>query len=99
MAIKRPLVRLASCVPFCVVVGLCQQAGAQQDQPAQAIEPANYYCDDGSARIEQRRPGVPVDVYQLPPCSEADSQRIRPWTDPVELGPPVPDRWRIVNHI
>jgi len=42
---------------------------------------------------------VPVDVYQLPPCSEADSQRIRPWTDPVELGPPVPDRWRIVNQV
>jgi hypothetical protein len=48
-----------------------------------------------------RRPGKPVDLYEVPVCDEtnADSDAIIPWVDPFDLGPPVPDRWRIVEEI
>ncbi len=63
--------------------------------------PATSYCDDGSIDPAQqrRRPGVPIDEYELPPCEEADESRITAWVDPFDLGPTVPDRWRIVNAI
>ncbi|MFT4631891.1 MAG: hypothetical protein ACI8PP_002646 [Candidatus Pseudothioglobus sp.] len=48
-----------------------------------------------------RRPGRPVDHYEMPVCDEtdADSDAIVAWVDPLDLGPSVPDRWRIVEEI
>ena len=66
---------------------------------AEAVPPATSYCDDGSQPVARRRPGVPVDVYKLPPCEAGDENRIAPWIDPLDLGPPVPDRWRIMNQV
>ncbi|MEX2326826.1 MAG: hypothetical protein WD558_03780, partial [Pseudomonadales bacterium] len=68
-----------------------------------AVEPAARLCDDG-VTVPRRRPGTPADYYQLRPCGVGDEPkagqiRIQRWTDPIELGPPVPDRWRIVEEI
>jgi len=68
--------------------------------PSEVILPASAYCDDGTQAPQRRRPGVPVDEYTLPPCNEETEQNgVIPWVDPVEFGPPVPDRWRIVEAI
>ena len=45
----------------------------------------------------RRRPGQgssPVLEYELPPC---DGSRVPAWSSPLDLGPPVPDRWRIMD--
>jgi len=65
------------------------------------IIPASGYCvEDAGNNIQRRRPGVPVDEYELPLCEDTPNEaRISSWVDPIDLGPPVPDRWRIVNNI
>jgi hypothetical protein len=67
----------------------------------EGIVPASGYCVENAENNNQRRrPGVPVDEYQLPLCEDtSDEGRIRSWVDPIDLGPPVPDRWRIVNNV
>jgi len=66
----------------------------------EVILPASAYCDDGTQVPQRRRPGVSVDEYKLPPCNDETKQNgVVPWVDPVEFGPPIPDRWRIVEAI
>lgn len=63
------------------------------------MPPAAELCATPEALATQRRrPGGtgPVLAYELPPC---DPQRIEPWTKQIELGPAVPDRWRIVQAL
>jgi len=62
-----------------------------------AIVPAYMMCGDGKVNAERRRPGHVVDEYQLQPCEEEN--RLKPWYKQIELGPMVPDRWRIVESI
>jgi len=68
---------------------------------AQGIVPASGYCvDDPETTHQRRRPGVPIDEYELPACEDVpDEGRVSAWVAPFDLGPPVPDRWRIVNSI
>jgi hypothetical protein len=57
-------------------------------------------CTEKNVQLSRRRPGVPVDEYALPPCDEnSDQVGVSPWVDPVDLGPAVPDRWRIVQQV
>ncbi|MFT5013502.1 MAG: hypothetical protein ACI9HY_000356 [Planctomycetaceae bacterium] len=67
----------------------------------EGIVPASGYCVENAENNNQRRrPGAPVDEYELPLCEDTpDEGRIRAWVDPIDLGPPVPDRWRIVNNV
>ncbi len=68
------------------------------------FEPADTYCDSGQ-QSNRRRPGSDsgsngrVDKYKLPKCETISDLGIEPWFDKVDLGPPVPDRWRIVEAI
>ncbi|MCZ6501936.1 MAG: hypothetical protein O6945_05400 [Gammaproteobacteria bacterium] len=64
----------------------------------EGLQPASRLCADPGERPARRRPGMPVDEYQLPPC-EDEREGVEPWIDPFDLGPPVPDRWRIVETI
>ena len=68
---------------------------------AQGIVPASGYCvEDAETTHQRRRPGVPIDEYELPACEDVpDEGRVSAWVDPFDLGPPVPDRWRIVNAV
>jgi hypothetical protein len=73
---------------------------ADEVATSEAILPAYAYCDDGSQELQRRRPGFAVDQYKLPLCDEeTNKEGIRPWVDPVDFGPAVPDRWRIVETI
>ncbi len=63
------------------------------------MPPASELCEQpGMAEIRRRRPGGSERVlsYELPPC---DPGRISPWTQRIEIGPAVPDRWRIVQAL
>lgn len=73
-------------------------AGVLADE---GIIPASGYCvEDPETTQQRRRPGAPVDEYHLPTCeAEVDDGRIPTWVDPFDLGPQIPDRWRIVNAI
>ena len=67
---------------------------------SELILPGTAYCDDGTQTETRRRPGVKVDEYKLPACSESTTDNnVEPWVDPFDLGPQVPDRWRIVESI
>ena len=81
------LITLAALVPMMLPTTVMAES--------KAILPATSYCDDGSIDPAQqrRRPGVPIDEYELPPCEEADESRITAWVDPFDLGPTVPDRY------
>ena len=86
---RAALLALLACLPATTVLA------------AERILPASGYCvEDPENTPQRRRPGAPVDEYELPPCEEvADEGRISAWVDPFDLGPTVPDRWRIVNSI
>ena len=57
-------------------------------------------CTEKNVQLSRRRPGVPVEEYALPPCDgNSDQVGVSPWVDPVDLGPAVPDRWRIVQQV
>ncbi len=64
----------------------------------EGLQPASRMCADPGERPVRRRPGMPVDEYQLPPC-EDEREGVEPWIDPFDLGPPVPDRWRIIETV
>lgn len=84
--------------PLLAILCLTSFSAVQADE---GIRPASGYCVEDPKNTEQRRrPGYPVDEYQLPECeAEFDDGRIPTWTSPFDLGPMVPDRWRIVNTI
>ncbi len=76
--------------------------GASDVIAKEGLEPASNLCtSDEQPRPPRRRPGVPVDKYQLPLCEEDQEglEGIEPWIDPFDLGPAVPDRWRIVEAV
>ncbi len=72
---------------------------SEEKVAAPRMPPATALCATPEALATQRRrPGGtgPVLAYELPPC---DPHRIEPWTKQIELGPAVPDRWRIVQAL
>ncbi|MDG1203842.1 MAG: hypothetical protein P8N51_00575 [Pseudomonadales bacterium] len=68
------------------------------------VAPADTYCDSGQ-QSNRRRPGRDssqnsrVDKYKLPMCETISDSDVEPWFDRIDLGPPIPDRWRIVESI
>ena len=70
---------------------------------AEVLPEVEIMCVDGELETVpvRRRPGVPVEKYRLPVCSEElkDSKRVAPYEAPINLGPPIPDRWRIVRAV
>ena len=70
---------------------------------AEVLPEVEKMCVDGELETAsvRRRPGVPVEKYRLPVCSEElkDSKRVAPYEAPINLGPPIPDRWRIVRAV
>ena len=70
---------------------------------AEVLPEVEKMCVDGELETVpvRRRPGVPVEKYRLPVCSEElkDSKRVAPYEAPINLGPPIPDRWRIVRAV
>ena len=78
-----------------------QVAAAELQKKTGGVPQVDGLCAHaGSQEVTRRRPGVPVDKYKLPPCPEgSDANRVVPWEAPIELGPPVPDRWRIVRAV
>tara|TARA_R110002072_G_scaffold2252_5_gene18652 strand:- start:5697 stop:7529 length:1833 start_codon:yes stop_codon:yes gene_type:complete len=99
MGFKKHISALTVLAALAPVSVFGQTGGQEGDQ--ERIVPASGYCvEDADNNIQRRRPGVPIDEYELPLCEDTpDEGRISAWVDPFDLGPPVPDRWRIVNSI
>ena len=103
--LRRAVRRLAP-RPLTAAFGLLLTVGAStygepsRYAPIRGIPPASELCappaEQGDGR--RRRPGgeAPELRYELPECEPG---RIVPWTDPMDLGPAIPDRWRIVQAL
>ena len=102
MGYEQPALR-RRLIPLTILLSCCASGPllAESTQSSSGITPATGYCvEAGETTTTRRRPGVPVEEYQLPECEDVEEEgRIRAWTDPVDLGPMVPDRWRIVNAV
>ena len=74
-----------------------------ENNVAEVLPEVEKMCVDEEPQTDsvRRRPGVPVEKYKLPVCSEElkDSKRVAPYEAPISLGPPIPDRWRIVRAV
>ena len=76
---------------------------ASGNNVAEVLPKVEKMCVDEEPKTDsvRRRPGVPVEKYKFPVCSEEskDSKRVAPYEAPISLGPPIPDRWRIVRAV
>lgn len=69
-------------------------------EESEGVPQVDTLCVEPGSETPRRRPGVPVDRYQLPPCDEhSDEKGITPWEAQIDLGPMIPDRWRIVRAV
>lgn len=83
-----------------IVLGALLLSSLQIDAAQEGVPQVNTLCAPAGTEPARRRPGVPVDEYQLPVCEDiVDEGRVTPWEAPIDLGPPVPDRWRIVQAV
>ena len=97
---------MASRMPA-LLLGLLASLTAPAILAVEALPAAASFCLPNVAGAEaetskvRRRPGRPIDRYELPVCDPdtTDNNAMTPWVDPLELGAPVPDRWRIVEAI
>ena len=97
---------MASRMPA-LLLGLLASLTAPAIFAVEALPAAASFCLPNVAGAEaetskvRRRPGRPIDRYELPACDPdtMDNNAMTPWVDPLELGAPVPDRWRIVEAI
>ena len=97
---------MASRMPA-LLLGLLASLTAPAIFAVEALPAAASFCLPNVAGAEaetskvRRRPGRPIDRYELPACDPdtTDNNAMTPWVDPLELGAPVPDRWRIVEAI
>lgn len=97
---------MASRMPA-LLLGLLTSLTAPAIFAVEALPAAASLCLPNVAGAEaetlkvRRRPGRPIDRYELPACDPdtLDNNAMTPWVDPLELGAPVPDRWRIVEAI
>ncbi|MDP4597978.1 MAG: hypothetical protein NWR61_03550 [Pseudomonadales bacterium] len=97
---------MASRMPA-LLLGLLASLTAPAIFAVEALPAAASFCLPNVAGAEaetskvRRRPGRPIDRYELPVCDPdtTDNNAMTPWVDPLELGAPVPDRWRIVEAI
>ena len=82
------------------VAALSPSGYGAQDERESALPLVSNLCAEQSEEPIRRRPGVPVDEYALPSCEDQSNHAgILPWVDPLDLGPAVPDRWRIVQQV
>ena len=79
-----------------VIVALTLASVGAAAESKEGLLPASGLCVNNGKKPVRRRPGMPLDRYQLPSCEEGQ-EGISPWIDPVNLGPAVPDRWRIIE--
>ncbi|MBO6565106.1 MAG: hypothetical protein JJ921_01520 [Pseudomonadales bacterium] len=78
-----------------LLAGLMAHADEQDGVPQ-----VDTLCAEPGSEPPRRRPGVPVDRYQLPLCDENSEEKgIVPWEARIDLGPMIPDRWRIVRAV
>jgi hypothetical protein len=97
---------MASRMPA-LLLGLLTSLTAPAIFAVEALPAAASFCLPNVAGAEaetskvRRRPGRAIDRYELPVCDPdtTDNNAMTPWVDPLELGAPVPDRWRIVEAI
>jgi hypothetical protein len=81
--------------------GAPASAAPATPQAKAGLPPASAFCAPAPS-TERRRPGgrttggAPRIEYELPAC---DPTRITPYTAAMELGPAMPDRWRIVQAL
>ena len=70
---------------------------------AEVLPEVKKMCVDEVPKADsvRRRPGVPVEQFKFPICSQElkDSKRVAPYEARISLGPPIPDRWRIVRAV
>lgn len=92
--------RVAAATAVSVTATVALLASSTLVAADEGVPQVNTLCASEANQITRRRPGVPVDEYQLPPCEAVlDEGRLVPWEAPIDLGPPVPDRWRIVQAV
>lgn len=73
---------------------------ALSEESGVGVPQVNTLCVQEGSLPTRRRPGTPVDEYQLPICEDiTNADAIIPWEAPIDLGPPVPDRWRIIRSV
>jgi len=78
------------------LLATCLLQGHAVAQPAEAVLESDV-CAGPPAAIRLARPGKPAVAFDdAAPC---DRGRIAAYTAPIELGPAVPDRWRIVQAL
>lgn len=78
------------------LLATCLLQGHAVAQPAEAVLESDL-CAGPPAAIRLARPGKPAVAFDdAAPC---DQRRIAAYTAPIELGPAVPDRWRIVQAL
>ncbi len=74
---------------------------AEENKPELAeVSEANSVCAAEKSLASRRRPGSRVEEELPSSClDETNQPGILPWADPIDLGPAVPDRWRIVQAV
>jgi hypothetical protein len=93
------LARIASAAAAALLAVVAGAASPAHAATAGAVPPADSLCAPAGTRAEsprRRRPGADelVIEYELQPC---DPKAVPAYTRPIELGPVVPDRWRIMD--
>ncbi|MFT5839329.1 MAG: hypothetical protein ACI9UT_001832 [Flavobacteriales bacterium] len=83
-------------IATCVVSEISAFEVEVKEKTDTAIVPANLLCGQAEKVTNRRIPGRVIDEYQLPAC---DDEKIKPWRKTIELGPMMPDRWRIVEAL
>ena len=90
---------VAACSAFALQARAAEDTDAGAGR-AEGMPPASEICaPSGRPDVRSRRPGQtepPVLEYALPECEPG---RLSPWTAAIDNGPPVPDRWRIVQAL
>ena len=94
---------MASKILFIFLFAISFNADSEETEEASVglgLPAVSSLCTEKNVQPSRRRPGVPVEEYALPPCDgNSDQVGVSPWVDPVDLGPAVPDRWRIVQQV
>ena len=81
------------------VVGICLFSEESKSESL-GIAEASSLCTAEEALATRRRPGAAVTEEFPSSCADAINQSgMVPWVDPIDLGPAVPDRWRIVQQV
>ena len=76
MGYEQPALR-RRLIPLTILLSCCASGSllAESAQGSSGITPASGYCAEaGEATTTRRRPGVPVEEYQLPACEDEEEE-------------------------